>query len=162
MKNRKKNNPNDTTPEDEAIGRLLVQARERKGKKQKDVVESGPWDQQRVSHYEKGRRAMTVTDLQIYASVIGASAAEVLDPGMAFEDRARFTEEEINLMSLYAKACPEARDVAASILKQPFPLARHLSTVYWSAKETIEDGTIRGGSKKDFVIPKDDKGEIHG
>lgn len=77
---------NDIRKEDAEVGGRLAAAREKAGLTQLDVAIRAGWlkddeetpNQQRVSHYEVGRRKITLLDFLAYANAIGTDPADLL------------------------------------------------------------------------------------
>ncbi len=86
MKKVAKSNSNAIRPEDRMVGEMLSAARIAADLTQEDVAKRAGWykedgetpHQQRVSHYETGRRRITVIDLMDYAKALQVSPAEII------------------------------------------------------------------------------------
>lgn len=87
MKKVAKSSSNKIRPEDRAVGAMLAAARERAGLTQTEVAIRAGWykpdddqtpHQQRVSHYETGRRRITVVDLMDYAKAIQLPPGDII------------------------------------------------------------------------------------
>lgn len=86
MKKVRKTDSNAIRPEDKMVGGLLSAARIRANLTQGEVAERAGWykddgttpHQQRVSHYETGRRRITVIDLFDYAKALQMSPVDII------------------------------------------------------------------------------------
>jgi transcriptional regulator with XRE-family HTH domain len=86
MKKVSKSDSNSIRPEDKIVGDMLAAARIAANLKQEDVAKRAGWfkedgstpHQQRVSHYETGRRRITVIDLFDYAKALQMSPADII------------------------------------------------------------------------------------
>jgi transcriptional regulator with XRE-family HTH domain len=86
MKKIAKSDSNAIRPEDKFIGGLLATARNAANLTQEEVAIRAGWykddgetpHQQRVSHYETGRRRITVIDLMQYAKAIQVAPGDII------------------------------------------------------------------------------------
>lgn len=85
MKKAAKSDSNEIVPEDAVTGAKFRAAREAAGLTQPQLAERLGWlmgdgtpNQQRVSHYEVGRRKFTLEDALAYAKAIGADLDAIL------------------------------------------------------------------------------------
>lgn len=86
MKKLPKSDSNEIRPEDAEIGAKLAAARQAAGLTQLELAVRTGWlkddeetpNQQRVSHYEAGRRRITLIDFLAYAEAVGSTPEGIL------------------------------------------------------------------------------------
>jgi transcriptional regulator with XRE-family HTH domain len=102
------------------LGFRIRQARERRGLSQEELASAVTKDQRAISEYENGRRKLAVTDLPVFAAVLGV-------PLMYFfeEEAEMFQDDDLLLTYFHQLPSSEARQAALDILRIFSATIRH-------------------------------------